>query len=127
MSVHVFLEGLQTTESRTEYTYKEIDLLSDIGGNIGLFVGISIISIMEVLVLIFDEIKVLVSPKKFIKKFVDFDRKLRKYIPDIAESNPNNDTTERQTTNTTQDDQVGTTSNEGINSTTDIRPDEAIS
>ena len=82
---------------------------------------------MEIPVLILDEIMVLVCPKKVTKKFVDFDRKLRKYIPDIAESNPDNDTTERQTTNTTQDDQVGTTSNEGINSTADIRPDEAIS
>ena len=49
---------------------------------------------MEVLVLILDEIKVLVCPKKVTKKFMDFDRKLRKYIPDIAESNPDNDTTE---------------------------------
>ena len=37
--------------------------------------------IYVVVFLILDEIKVLVCPKKVTKKFVDFDRKLRKYIP----------------------------------------------
>lgn len=85
LSVHVFFEALQTTESITQYTYGVVDLLGDLGGNMGLFLGISIISIMEVIMLILDEIKHL-CPKKAKKKFDDFDNRLSKYIPDIAPS-----------------------------------------
>ena len=91
LSVNVFFEALQTTESITQYTYGVVDLLGDLGGNMGLFLGISIISIMEVIMLILDEIKHL-CPKKVTKKLDDFDNKLRKYIPDVAPSqigNPN--------------------------------------
>ena len=89
LSVHVFLEELQTTESITRYTYGEVDLLGDLGGNMGLFLGISIISIMEVLVLVLDEIKKLVCPKKVTQKLDNFDNRLRKYIPDVAISDLN--------------------------------------
>ena len=93
LSVHVFLEDVQTTKSITQYTYGEVDLLGELGGNMGLFLGISIISIMEVLVLVLDEIKKLVCPKKVIQKFNKWDKRLRKYIPDVASHfNSTNDT-----------------------------------
>ncbi|XP_011405344.1 PREDICTED: acid-sensing ion channel 1-like [Amphimedon queenslandica] len=85
LSVNVFFEALHTTESITQYTYGAVDLLGELGGNMGLFLGISIISIMEVIMLILDEIKHL-CPKKVKKKFDNIDDKLRNYIPDIAPS-----------------------------------------
>ena len=121
LSVNVFLEALQTTKTVTQYTYLVSDLLGTLGGNMGLFLGISIISLFEVLVLVLDEIKALVCPKKVIKKFDEFDDKLRKYIPDVSMSEINSQNIKKQDIdtmekgiNTAPDDQVGTMSNEGI-------------
>ena len=132
LSVNVFLEALQTTKTVTQYTYLVSDLLGTLGGNMGLFLGISIVSLFEVLVLVLDEIKALVCPKKVIKKFDEFDDKLRKYIPDVSMSEINSQNIKKQDIDTMEkgistapDDQVGTMSNERINSAdVDHRPDE---
>ena len=87
MSVRVFLQGLQTKETITYYTYKEVQLFGDLGGNMELFLGISIISIIEVLVFVFDEFKKCICPKSQ-KKSLKFDNKL-KCIPNCEGNSPN--------------------------------------
>ena len=110
LSIKVFVQDLQTKETITQYTYKEVELLSELGGNMGLFLGISIISIMEVLVLVLDQLKKVICPKKVRQRLDEFDNKLQKYIPDVAMSKDNDDDDDDDdddadavsTTNTTQ-------------------------
>ena len=55
------MEDLHITSQTTYYTYMFQDFLADIGGQLGLFLGISLISIVEVLVLVLDELKALMK------------------------------------------------------------------
>ena len=57
MSVHVYFEDLQVTTSITEYSYPLTAFLGEVGGNIGLFIGASIITLLEIVFFILDEIK----------------------------------------------------------------------
>ena len=82
LSVHIFLEDLQTVNSITQYTYGADALLADFGGHMGLFLGISIISILEVMVLILDKLKQICITKKIKAKIDAVDGKLK--LPEIV-------------------------------------------
>lgn len=57
LSVNVFFETLDVETQTTNDPYGVVALLSDIGGQLGLFLGVSIISIMEFFTWIIDEIR----------------------------------------------------------------------
>lgn len=76
LSVHVFMEDLQVTTSTTQYTYSESSLLADFGGHMGLFLGISIISLIEIVVLALDELKKICINKKVKAKIDTIDAQL---------------------------------------------------
>ncbi|XP_011408195.1 PREDICTED: acid-sensing ion channel 5-like [Amphimedon queenslandica] len=57
LSVNVFVGDLHTTTTITQYTYGIEALLGEIGGQLGLFIGVSIITFFEVLILCIDELK----------------------------------------------------------------------
>ena len=57
IKVHIFFEQLTIVEEVTVRSYTIGSLLSDIGGELGLFLGASIISLTELLTWILDEIK----------------------------------------------------------------------
>ena len=82
LSVHIFMEDLQTVNSITQYTYGADALLADFGGHMGLFLGISIISILEVIVLILDKLKQICITKKIKAKIDAVDGKLK--LPEIV-------------------------------------------
>ena len=73
LSVNIFVDDLQVTTTITRYTYGPEAFLGEIGGQLGLFVGVSIITFFELLVLCVDELKRLcfklhiVSPEKIEK------------------------------------------------------------
>ncbi|XP_011405345.1 PREDICTED: acid-sensing ion channel 4-like [Amphimedon queenslandica] len=92
LSASVFLQALETRETTTRYSYGVVELLGELGGNLGLFLGISIISVMELLVLVIDEVKKCVCPKKVKQKFEKFDDKL-KCIPDCVEQEEKDENT----------------------------------
>ena len=70
LSLHIFMENLHITNSITQYTYGLTNLFADFGGHSGLFLGISIISIMEILILIIDEVKKICISKKMKAKLM---------------------------------------------------------
>ena len=55
ISVNVFFEDLNTQTITTENSYTITALLSDIGGQLGLFLGASVVSVIELCVYCFDE------------------------------------------------------------------------
>ena len=57
LTANIFYESLSIIEQTTSFSYGVISLLSDIGGQLGLFLGISIISLFEFLFWVADEIK----------------------------------------------------------------------
>ena len=92
LSAGIFLQSLETRETTTRYSYGVVELLGELGGNLGLFLGISIISVMELMVLFIDELKKCVCPKKVKQKFKKFDDKL-KCIPDCVEEEEKDENT----------------------------------
>ena len=81
LSINVFVDDLQVTTTITQYTFGVEALLGEIGGQMGLFLGISIISIIEVLVLCLDEVKRLFCTKKMRQKMQDLENKIE--LPEI--------------------------------------------
>ncbi len=57
LAVNVYFEDTSMTIIETTNSYNSPDLLSDLGGILGLFLGASLISLLEIGVLVFDEIK----------------------------------------------------------------------
>ena len=57
LSINVFFDDLHTATTVTQYTYGIESLLGEVGGQLGLFIGVSIISFFEVLILCIDELK----------------------------------------------------------------------
>lgn len=57
LGVNVYFETLTVEEQTTHNSYDAITMLSDIGGQLALFLGASVISILEFFAWIFDEVK----------------------------------------------------------------------
>ena len=83
VSFHVFMEDLRMTYQTTYYTYNFQDFLADIGGQLGLFLGISLISIMEVLILVLDELKAFCCRGKIKRTIKEIDKHI--ILPEIVD------------------------------------------
>lgn len=57
LGINIYFETLSLEEQVTDNAYDIIALLSDIGGQLGLFLGASVISVFEFVTWIFDEVK----------------------------------------------------------------------
>ena len=57
LSVNVYFESLNVETQTTSDAYGPVALLSDIGGQLGLFMGVSVISVMEFVTWLIDEVK----------------------------------------------------------------------
>ena len=67
LSINVFIDDFQVTTTTTQYTYGIEALLGEIGGLLGLFIGVSIITFFELLVLCVDELRRLCCPQTMMK------------------------------------------------------------
>ena len=90
LSVNIFLDDIQLTTTVTQYTYGPEALLGEIGGQLGLFIGVSIITFFELLVLCVDELKRLCFKFKIIPE--DKIKNLENIItlPEIEENQTEN-------------------------------------
>ena len=57
LAINIYFGSLSTIVTSTDFTYSWSGLLADIGGQLALFVGASVISFMELVLLCFDETK----------------------------------------------------------------------
>lgn len=72
LGINIYFETLSLEEQVTDNAYDIVALLSDIGGQLGLFLGASVISVFEFVTWIFDEVKDRccgISERKMVDKF----------------------------------------------------------
>ena len=94
LGINIYFETLSLEEEVTDNAYDIVALLSDIGGQLGLFLGASVISVFEFVTWIFDEVKDRccgISERKIIdkinsstKRCVRKWRKVKSHVRDVA-------------------------------------------
>lgn len=97
LSVNVFVDDLQVTTTVTQYTFGLPELLGEIGGLMGLFLAISVISLLELLVLLLDEIKRIFCVKKVRETVLKVENKIA--LPDIEAGTAAEEEKEKETNN----------------------------
>lgn len=86
LSLYVYFDDMEVTQLNTEYSYTFANLLADMGGLLGLFIGASVISLLEVAMLVFDFLKSLMFNPKMKKAFKDLEKKIA--LPDVELKGP---------------------------------------
>jgi hypothetical protein len=94
VSINVFFDDMQIAKSTTQYTYRYTNLLADMGGLMGLFLGASVISLLEVAVLGFDIVKSIVLNKKIKKQMEMLEKKIT--LPEIENAVPTKEEAEEE-------------------------------
>lgn len=90
LSFTVYFTDLYVQHSETIISYGPRELIADIGGTLGLFLGASVITFMEILILFYDELKALCCASRKVRKGWDkFEMKvLRSRIEEREGSTP---------------------------------------
>jgi acid-sensing ion channel 5 len=91
LAFQVFVQDIEVTTSVTQYSFGWNALLADIGGQMGLFLGIGIITFLEIFVLILDIIKDLTFPKKVREKIEQVETEMDLHFTAESESEGNDD------------------------------------
>ena len=89
LSVYIYFNDMSMTQLQTGYSYTFANLLADMGGLLGLFTGASVISLLEVCMLIFDVIKNLILTKEMKKAVKGIEQRIN--LPDVHLSTPISD------------------------------------
>ena len=91
LAVNIYFEDLAITKSETTNSYSFVALLSDIGGQLGLFVGASVISMLEIGLLLFDIFKDLILNRTCRKKTREIDQEMNDYLPHVSDEQEQSD------------------------------------
>lgn len=86
LSLYVYFDEMQVTQLHTVYTYTFANLLADMGGLLGLFIGASVISLLEVAMLVFDFLKSLLLNPKLKKVVKELENKIT--LPEVELKGP---------------------------------------
>ena len=62
--VHVYMKSLNMQVIKDSAAYDSLALLGDVGGTVGLFIGLSVMSVVEIIELIVDLLVCLLNPFK---------------------------------------------------------------
>ena len=89
LSVHIYFDSMLVTQLFTEYSYTFANLLADMGGLLGLFTGASVISLLEVGILLFDVLKSLFLTPRVNKVVAELDNKI--HLPEVEIDEPQSD------------------------------------
>ena len=81
LSVYIYFDEMLATELFTDYSYTFANLLADMGGLLGLFTGASVISLLEVCILLFDVLKNLLLTREMKKAVQDLESKIN--LPNV--------------------------------------------
>ena len=85
VAVNIYFEEVGITVTETTNPYKSSDFLSDLGGTLGLFLGASVISLLELGLLVFDEIKDRTWKKSWKKKVAVLEHDLFDgHVPEVT-------------------------------------------
>ena len=105
VAVNIYFEDTGVTVTKTTNTYKSADFLSDLGGTMGLFLGASVISMLELVLLVFDEIKDRTWKKSWKRKLSVIDQSvLDGYFPEVTGEKDDNEEQEEGIENISPDD-----------------------
>lgn len=85
LTINVYFEDFSITTSKTTHSYSFSSLLSDIGGQLGLFVGASVISMLEIGWLIIDLIKSVFCKKAWQQKIDTFEKELQDHVITVSD------------------------------------------
>ena len=85
----VYFDEILITQLLTEYSYTFANLLADMGGLLGLFTGASVISLLEVGILLFDVLKNLLLTSKIRKAVKKIESKM--VLPEVHLDEPIDD------------------------------------
>ena len=91
VAVNVYFEDIMVTVSTTVYSYSFSAFLSDLGGQLGLFLGASVISMLEFFFFLVDEVGQLCASEKTGKFSKWIEDCLDKYVPRAMEEDVDND------------------------------------
>ena len=83
LAVNIYFEDLSITKSETTNSYSFVALLSDVCGQLGLFVGASVISMLEIGLLIFDIIKDSILNRTCRKKMNQVQKEMQDFVPAV--------------------------------------------
>ena len=86
VAVHVYYDNMLVTQLFTDYSYTFANLLADMGGLLGLFTGASVISLLEVCILIFDVVKSLLLTSRLNKVVAKLEDKIN--LPEVEIDEP---------------------------------------
>jgi hypothetical protein len=86
VSINVFFDDMKITTSMTQYIKTYTHLLAEVGGLMGLFLGASVISLLELVVLVIDVVKSIIINKKMKEYLKNIDRRIS--LPEIEEAVP---------------------------------------
>ena len=97
LAVNIYFEDLAITKSETTNSYSFVALLSDIGGQLGLFVGASVISMLEIGLLLFDIFKDLILNRTCRKKMKQVQKEMQDFIPAVDDIDNEFEESEKET------------------------------
>ncbi|XP_011407119.1 PREDICTED: acid-sensing ion channel 2-like [Amphimedon queenslandica] len=81
LSVYIYFDEMLATQLFTDYSYTFANLLADMGGLLGLFTGASVISLLEVCILLFDVLKNLLLTREMKKAVEKLESKIN--LPNV--------------------------------------------
>ena len=84
IALDIYFQETGILKTETVYSYDNSALLSDLGGQLGLFLGASVISMLEFILFVFDDFKRICCTRKFKKAVSEVENKMATHVPQFT-------------------------------------------